>query len=180
VLILFLILKLVLINLKLCIALLTWDPRLIVKMMLSGETEKCILFANRCFHGLRKHFKSQLISRKAKMTLYKVLVRPVVTYATETWTLTKADERALGLFERKILRSVFGALRDKGQWRRRYNFELYKLCDGPHLVKYIRFNTLKWAGHVMRMDNNRITKRMFNTRPEGKIGTGRPKLRWGG
>jgi hypothetical protein len=29
------------------------------------------------------------------------------------------------------------------------------------------------------MDNNRITKRMFNTSPEGKRGTGRPKLRWG-
>jgi hypothetical protein len=29
------------------------------------------------------------------------------------------------------------------------------------------------------MDSNRITKRMFNTRPEGKRGTGRPKLRWG-
>jgi hypothetical protein len=31
----------------------------------------------------------------------------------------------------------------------------------------------------MGMDNNWITKRMFNTRPEGKRGTGRPKLRWG-
>jgi hypothetical protein len=30
----------------------------------------------------------------------------------------------------------------------------------------------------MRMDNNRITMRMFNTRPEGKRGTGRHKLRW--
>jgi hypothetical protein len=29
------------------------------------------------------------------------------------------------------------------------------------------------------MNKNRITKRMFNTGPEGKRGTGRPKLRWG-
>jgi hypothetical protein len=29
------------------------------------------------------------------------------------------------------------------------------------------------------MDNNRITKIMFNTRLEGKRGTGRPKLKWG-
>jgi hypothetical protein len=48
------------------------------------------------------------------MTLYKVLVRPVATYASETWTLTNADERALGPFERKILRSVSGAERIKG------------------------------------------------------------------
>jgi hypothetical protein len=38
------------------------------------------------------------------MTFYKVLVRPVATYASETWTLTKADEstslreRSLGVF----------------------------------------------------------------------------------
>jgi hypothetical protein len=31
----------------------------------------------------------------------------------------------------------------------------------------------------IRIDNNRITKKMFNTRPEGKRGTRRPKLRWG-
>jgi hypothetical protein len=33
----------------------------------------------------------------------------------ETWKLTKADERALGLFEIKILRSSFGAVRDERQ-----------------------------------------------------------------
>jgi hypothetical protein len=93
--------------------------------------------------------------------------------------LTLADERTLGPFERKILRNIFGAVQDKGQWRRRYNFELYKLHDEPDLVKYIKINRLKLAEHFMRMDNNRITKSMFNTRPEGKRGTGRPKMRWG-
>jgi hypothetical protein len=69
---------------------------------------------------------------------------------------------------------------DKGQWRRIYNFELYKLYVEPDLVKYIKINRQKWAGHVMRMhNNNNITKRIFNTRPEGKRRTGRPKLRWG-
>jgi hypothetical protein len=83
------------------------------------------------------------------------------------------------LFEKKILRSIFGAVEDKGQWRRRYNFELYTLYDEPDFVKYIKINRLKWTGHVMLMDNNRITEGMLNTRPEGKRGTGRPKLRWG-
>jgi hypothetical protein len=50
------------------------------------------------------------------MKLYKVLLRPVATYASETWTLTKADERALGLFEIKFLRSILGVVQDKGQW----------------------------------------------------------------
>jgi hypothetical protein len=154
------------------------DPRLTVKNDVRAEIKKRILFENRCIHGLRNHFKSQLISRKTKMTLYNVLVRPVATYAFKTWTITKVDERALRLFEIKILRSVFGAVRDKGQWRRRYNFEWYKIYDEPDSVKYIQINRLKWDVHVMRMDNNRVTKRTFNTRPEGKGGAGRPKLSW--
>jgi hypothetical protein len=63
----------------------------------------------------------------------------VAIYASETWTLTKTDERALGLFERKVLRCIFGAVQDKGQWIRTYNFELYILCDEPDLVKYIKY-----------------------------------------
>jgi hypothetical protein len=47
-----------------------------------------------------------------------VLVRPVATYASEIWTLSKADEGTLGLFERKIIRSIFGAVRAKGSGER--------------------------------------------------------------
>jgi hypothetical protein len=32
---------------------------------------------------------------------------------------------------------------------------------------------------MLRVDNNRTNRRMFNTSPEIKRGTGRPKLRWG-
>jgi hypothetical protein len=79
-----------------------------------------------------------------------------------------ADERALDLFEGNTLSGIFGAVQDKGQWRRRYNFEIYKLYDEPELVKYININRLKWAEHVMRMNNDRITKAGL----EGKSGTG--------
>jgi hypothetical protein len=70
-------------------------------------------------HGHRKNFMSHLISRKPKMTFSKVLVKPVATYASETWTFTKADERVLGIFEINIVRSTFEAVRYNGQCRRR-------------------------------------------------------------
>jgi hypothetical protein len=106
------------------------------------------------------------------------LVRSIATYSSEIWTFVRADETTLCLSERNILRSIFGAVQNKGQRRKLHNFELYKLCGEPDLVKYTKINRLKWAGKVVRMDNNWITKRMINTRPEGKRGTGRPKLRW--
>jgi hypothetical protein len=34
--------------------------------------------------------------------MYKTLVRPVLTHASQTWVLSKADERSLGLFEKEF------------------------------------------------------------------------------
>jgi hypothetical protein len=57
----------------------------------------------------------------------------------------------LGCFERKILRSIFGATQEGGMWRR-FNFELYRLYKEPDIVKTIKIGRLRWTGHVMRMD----------------------------
>ena len=46
--------------------------------------------------------------RSAKVQIYKTLIRPVVTYGYETWTLTKSDENLLRIFERKIQRRSMG------------------------------------------------------------------------
>jgi hypothetical protein len=47
--------------------------------------------------------KSKIVRTAIKMQIYKTLIRPVVTYGSETWTLTKSDENLLRIFERKIL-----------------------------------------------------------------------------
>jgi hypothetical protein len=73
------------------------------------------------------------ISHKAKIfistenILYTILtMRPVLTYASQTWTLSKTDKRLLSVFERRILTCIFGAVQENGVWRKRYNYELYE------------------------------------------------------
>jgi hypothetical protein len=60
----------------------------------------------------------------------------------------------LGCFERKILvlRSIFGATQEGGMWRRRYNFERYRLYKELDIVKTIKIGRLRWIGHFMRID----------------------------
>jgi len=41
----------------------------------------------------------------------------VLSYGSETWVLSKSDEDILGVFERKILISIFGHINDNGEWR---------------------------------------------------------------
>jgi hypothetical protein len=45
--------------------------------------------------------------------MHKVLIRPVLTFALETWTLSETYERRLRLFERKEFRWIFGAKQEQ-------------------------------------------------------------------
>jgi hypothetical protein len=110
--------------------------------------------------------------------MYKVLVRPVLSYASETWPLSRLDERLLSIFERRILRHIFGAVEENATWRRRHNHELYKLFNETDIIGYIKVKRLEWAGHLIRTSENRTAKKMFNTKPKGTRKLGRPKLRW--
>jgi hypothetical protein len=53
-------------------------------------------------------FTGKLLSRSTKLILYSTVIRPVVTYACETWiTRTQIEQKRL-IFERKTLRKIFG------------------------------------------------------------------------
>ena len=110
--------------------------------------------------------------------MYRVIIRPVLTYASKTWTLHKTNEQWLSLFKRKVLRCIFGAKEENETRRKRYNYELYEAFNEPNIVNYIRVNRLAWAGHLMHMNNDTILKKIFNTKPDGVRRDGRPKLQW--
>jgi len=70
-------------------------------------------------------------------------------YRAETWVLSKADELCLGVFERKVLRRIYGPICEGAIWRSRYNEELYCLYDETDLVTTIRITGLIWSGHIV-------------------------------
>jgi len=98
-------------------------------------------------------------------------------YGAATWVLSKGDELRLGVFERKILRRIYGLICEEVVWRSRYNEELYRLFDETDLVT-IKITRLRWAGHVTRMQDNLPCKKITLDKPEGRGRAGRPNLRW--
>ena len=64
------------------------------------------------------------------MLFYKTLIRPVVSYGGEAWTVTKKDEQALVVFERKIGRRIYVPKYENGEWKSRSNRELEEMSKG--------------------------------------------------
>jgi hypothetical protein len=97
--------------------------------------------------------KAKNINRKCKVIIYKTLIKPVLMFGAETWVLSKADELCLGVFVRKTLRRFYGPVCEGATWRSRYNKELYRLYDETDLVTTVRITGLRWAGHIVRMQD---------------------------
>jgi len=98
------------------------------------EIQRRILAGNRTYFAAVSLFRSQLVSRVTKIILYKTLIRPVVSYGAEAWTLTKKEEQALLIFERKIFRRICGPKYENGEWKSRTNRELEEMSKGENTV----------------------------------------------
>ena len=142
------------------------------------EINNRLLMGNRCMYGLYNIISSKLIRKETKIKIYKTLIKPVVTYGSESWTITKEMEERLRIFERKVLRKIFGPVYDKEILRARYNHEIYELYKETDIVKTIKIARLRWLGHIYRMEENNYCRRITLNQPEGVRKRGRPKLRW--
>jgi hypothetical protein len=78
------------------------------------------------------------------------------------------------------LRRVFGPKRDEvtGEWRKLHNEELNDLYSLPNFVRVVKSRRMKWAGHVVRMEERGVHGVLVR-KPEGKRPLGRPRRRSG-
>jgi hypothetical protein len=97
------------------------------------ETQRRILADNRTYFAAISLFRSRLLSRAAKIILYKTLIRLVVSYGAEAWALTK-KEQVLLIFEMKIFRRICGPKYENGEWKSRTNRELEDMSKGENIV----------------------------------------------
>ena len=113
------------------------------------------------------------------MQLYKAPVRPVAVYGSECWVLTENIKQKLLVFERMILRSIFGKTQNaNGEWRLKTNEELEKTINNENIVRCIKYKRLSWLGHVERMTNERVAKTIFKWKPYETRPKGSPRVRW--
>jgi hypothetical protein len=71
-------------------------------------------------------------------TIYRAVLKSVVEYCSEICTLSRKDENTLTVRQRKILREIFGPVKENGVWRIRSYQELLDLCREPDIFSEIR------------------------------------------
>jgi hypothetical protein len=84
------------------------------------------------------------------------------------------------VFENRVLRRMFGAKTNEvtGEWIILHNEELRDLYSSPSIIRIIKSQRMRWAGHVARMGEKRNAYRLLVVKPEGKRPLGRLRLRW--
>ncbi|XP_061618152.1 uncharacterized protein LOC133471975 [Phyllopteryx taeniolatus] len=114
------------------------------------------------------------LSRKAKLSIYRSIFVPTLTYGHELWVVTERTRCRIQAAEMSFLRRVSGlSLRD----RVRSSVIREDLRVEPLLLRIER-SQMRWLGHLIRMPPGRLPGEVFRTCPTGRRPRGRPRSRW--
>jgi hypothetical protein len=118
-------------------------------------------------------FSRNDISISTKVRVYMASVRTIMLYGSESWVLTSSLNKCEMRFSRRML----------GLANHPYpsNEEVQRLCHVEDtLSQVVKRNCLRWLGHVLRMQSDRIPRRvLFDKQPTTwKRPRCRPRLSW--
>ena len=110
---------------------------------------------NGSYYSVLPLLRSKAVPRTTKIRMYKTTIRPVVLCGSEAWCLMANGEKHLCIWERRVLRNIFGPICVAGYWRSRTNEEVRQLYGELDIVTEIKKGRLRWLGHVERMSEER-------------------------
>lgn len=127
------------------------------------------------YHMLNKGFISKKeISRNTKISVYKSIYRPTLTFSCESWALTGNQKKKIQAVEMKYLRRVRGVTR----MHKLRNETIRQDLDIEPIQNFIERRQLSWWGHLNRMNNERPAKRIWETKIQKRKKRGRPEKTW--
>lgn len=139
------------------------------------EINNRIQKANNVYYAMNKGFiNKKEISSETKMTVFKTIYRPILTYGCESWVLNQRQRSKIQAIEMKYLRKVRSVTR-KDRIR---NDIIRKNLQIQSMQEFIEQRQLSWWGHLQRMNNDIPVKKIWESRTQGKRNRGRPKETW--
>ena len=125
--------------------------------------------------NMSKIWAGREITRTTKVRLVQALIFPIALYASETWTLNKADRNSIAAFEMWCWRRM---LRIPWTMRRTSGSILEEIGVSKRLLHTINIQMLSYFGRIARRKGNNLEKVIMQGMTEGKRRKGRPRCRW--
>ena len=150
------------------------------KPEMKREIQHRLIQGNRVIFELKSILNDEKISKNLKTQIYKSIIRPIVTFGSEIWTILGTTEKnLLGVWERKMLRKIYGGEKQvNGTSKRRSDRELMELFEEPSIIAIVKRQRLRWLGHILRMSPNRVPRKIWDYELSIPRKRGRPKNTW--
>ena len=101
------------------------------------------------------------INLKTKGKVYMALVVSILLYGSECWALRRKEELALERFHNDCIRKMCNVSRWKQHIHHIKSNELMAKVNLKTMRHYISVRVLRWAGHVIRMDRQRLPRKLL-------------------
>lgn len=91
--------------------------------------------------GKVAHIKKWLGKSNYRTTKSKLFSR-----TRKTWleTMASKDTKALSIFERRILRKMYGPIKERDEYKTRTNREIEDIIDTEDIVRYVKALRITW------------------------------------
>lgn len=114
------------------------------------------------------------IPLKLRMKVYKSVLRPVLLYGAETWSLRKKEEGLLERTEMRMVRWIAGI----SLLERRESDDIRRMCGICNIREKAREARLRYLGHVNRREDYEPVKKAMMMQVTGRRSVGRQRIRW--
>jgi len=146
--------------------------------LMDVEVDRRIQAANTAFFLLSQClWRRSEISLATKIKVYKSSVLSVLLYGSETWNLISTDLLRLRACYMRHLRGIMNKTLWHCQNRKLTNEDVLEKCNMPSIAELMRRKRLQWLGHVVRMDEERIPRKVLFSRIAGRTREC-PAMRW--
>jgi len=145
-------------------------------VVIDDEADARLAKANSAFGRLSKNvWNRRGITLETKIKVYRAAVLTTLLYGSETWTVYQRHAGKLNHFHTTHLRKLLGI-----KWQDKIpDTEVLARAGLPSIHTLLKKSQLRWAGHVARMPDNRLPKKLlFGELQHGKRSLGGPKKRY--
>jgi Reverse transcriptase (RNA-dependent DNA polymerase) len=128
----------------------------------------------KAFWSYKRYFTDKNLARVHKRRLIDMCILPVFTYGAASWTFSDHSAHRLQVEQRAMERIMLGVNR----YHRLTNEKVRKKTQVKDVAATAMELKWRWAGHLARQDEDRISKQIEKWEPNNKRSKGRPVKRW--